>query len=360
MSNDVFANGRELSCKAGEGKAICAFPDVCMTPPECPATPPGVPVPYPNTGMTSDTTQGSRTVKVSGQEVMLKNVSYFKQSTGDEAGCASKKGVVSSVNRGKVYFTSWSMDVKIEGENVVRHLDMTTHNHGSPPNTPPWMFLDSMSTAPIPKDHPCKTEIRKARDACATSTPPDKCTNKCRDAQKCILIPKSKDKKMCCAPDTTGHHLIEVHCFSPTGLRGHPMEGLEGYNQNKAPCVCASESRADGTHGTLHAIQGRIEGFFATQPVIESWEDPEGLGRTNESRWRYSDARDAGVLAHKTAFPQCDAECTKAQLDDYHVKEAGIAEDAPMRTDTSADLRSAGNLTAAQKAQVTKHINRQA
>ena len=58
MSNDVFANGMEISCKAADGKSICAFPDVCMTPPENPATPPGVPVPYPNTGMASDTTSG--------------------------------------------------------------------------------------------------------------------------------------------------------------------------------------------------------------------------------------------------------------------------------------------------------------
>ena len=57
---------------------------------------------------------------------MLKNKSYFKKSTGDEAGCAAKKGVITSVNRGKVYFIAWSMDVKVEGENVVRHLDMTT------------------------------------------------------------------------------------------------------------------------------------------------------------------------------------------------------------------------------------------
>ena len=62
MSNQVFANGRELACKAGSGKTICAMPDVCMTPPENPATPPGVPVPYPNTGLASDTSDGSTTV----------------------------------------------------------------------------------------------------------------------------------------------------------------------------------------------------------------------------------------------------------------------------------------------------------
>src|SRR5215470_13769905 len=114
----------EVSCKAGSGKAICAFPDVCMTPPQTPATPPGVPIPYPNTGMDSDTTDGSRTVQISGKETMLKNKSYFKKSVGDEAGSAPMKGVVSSVNRGKVYFIAWSMDVSFEGENVVRNLDM--------------------------------------------------------------------------------------------------------------------------------------------------------------------------------------------------------------------------------------------
>jgi hypothetical protein len=115
MPNEVFANGMELACKAGEGKSICAFPDVCFTPPENPATPPGVPTPYPNTGMASDTTDGSKTVQISSREVMLKNKSYFKTSAGDEAGCAAKKGAVTSVNRGKVYFSAWSMDVKFEG-----------------------------------------------------------------------------------------------------------------------------------------------------------------------------------------------------------------------------------------------------
>src|SRR5690606_33177540 len=124
MANNVFANGREITCKAADGKSICAFPDVCFTPPDkVPPTPPGVPVPYPNTGMAKDATKGSKNVKISGKEVMLKNKSYFKKSIGDEAGCATKKGVVTSQNRGKIYFRSWSMDVKFEGENVVRHMD---------------------------------------------------------------------------------------------------------------------------------------------------------------------------------------------------------------------------------------------
>ncbi|WP_140636306.1 DUF4150 domain-containing protein [Methylibium rhizosphaerae] len=137
MADLVFANSREISSKSMGGKSICAFPDVCFTPPMTPATPTGLPIPYPNTGMAKDCTDGSRTVKISAREVMLKNKSCFKTSVGDEGGCAPKKGVISARFKGKVYFNSWSMDVKIEGENVVRHLDLTTHNHASqPPQTP--------------------------------------------------------------------------------------------------------------------------------------------------------------------------------------------------------------------------------
>lgn len=172
MGNDVFANGRELSCKAGSGKSICAFPDVCFTPPQTPATPPGVPIPYPNTGMASDTSKGSRDVKITRKEVMLKNKSMFKKSVGDQAGCAPKKGVVTSQTGGKVYFNSWSMDVKIEGENAVRHLDLTTHNHGSVPgNTPTWPYIDQMAMGGFKDDDPCKEDIIKEQESCAGFKP---------------------------------------------------------------------------------------------------------------------------------------------------------------------------------------------
>lgn len=151
MANQVFANAMEISCKSASGKSICASPDVCFTPPQTPATPPGVPIPYPNTGMSSDTSNGSTSVNISGKEIMLKNKSYFSKSTGDEAGCAPKKGLVTSKNTGKVYFNMWSMDVKVEGENVVRHLDITTHNHASMPgNSPPMPYTDEMATGAGP------------------------------------------------------------------------------------------------------------------------------------------------------------------------------------------------------------------
>ncbi|MEX5729104.1 hypothetical protein Ga0609869_002457 [Rhodovulum iodosum] len=133
----VFANGKEVSCKAQQCKVIAAFPDVCMTPPQTPATPPGVPIPYPNFGMDADTTKGTSTVKIGGKTINQKNKSYFSKTSGDEAGCAPKKGVVSSKNMGKSYSQAWSMDVKADGQPVCRFTDISTGNHGSPPNTPP-------------------------------------------------------------------------------------------------------------------------------------------------------------------------------------------------------------------------------
>ena len=175
MSNDVYANGMAVACKSGDGKSICAFPDVCFTPPQTPATPMGVPIPYPNTGLSSDTSDGSSSVTISGNEVMLKSKSYYKKSAGDEAGCAPKKGMINSKISGKVYFAAWSMDVKIEGENVDRHLDLTTHNHGSTANEAlTWPEIEKASLNGLPKK-PCqgcpKPDTDKVYDNLRPKTP---------------------------------------------------------------------------------------------------------------------------------------------------------------------------------------------
>jgi len=67
------------------GKVTVAFPDTCNTP-SAPAGP--VPVPYPNTAMSSDTEEGSKKVKMDGNPAMLKE-SNFSKSTGDEKGTAN-------------------------------------------------------------------------------------------------------------------------------------------------------------------------------------------------------------------------------------------------------------------------------
>lgn len=60
-----------------------SVPDVCKTP--SPDVPGAIPIPYPNTATSSDTTKGSKKVKADGNPVNIKG-SYFKTSDGDEPG----------------------------------------------------------------------------------------------------------------------------------------------------------------------------------------------------------------------------------------------------------------------------------
>jgi hypothetical protein len=229
MANEVFANKMEVSCKSGAGKTICAFPDVCFTPPQTPATPPGVPIPYPNTGMSSDCSDGSRTVKIAGGEVMLKNNSFFKKSTGDEAGCAPKKGVITSKITGKVYFNAWSMDVKIEGQNAVRHLDLTTHNHASPPG----------QTPPFPE-----TEGMAVPDADCTEA-----------LQKTPVKSHEDQQKACKGTNNQSHHVIQnSHLCYP---RDTPLKEIcPGYTEDAAPCIALDDGTDVNTaHGRVSQMQ---------------------------------------------------------------------------------------------------------
>jgi hypothetical protein len=116
----------------GSSGQVMGFPDVCKTP--SPAGP--VPIPYPNIAMSSDTSQGSKTVTVDGNPIMLKG-SVFSTSSGDEAGSAGG-GVASNTTKGKAEFQLYSFDVKVEGKNVCRLTDIMLLNKLSSPNTPPF------------------------------------------------------------------------------------------------------------------------------------------------------------------------------------------------------------------------------
>lgn len=118
----VFANGRSILNQGDGFTQVCSVPDVCKTP--SPAGP--VPIPYVNVAMDSDLADGSQKVKVDGSPAALAG-SNLKMSTGDEAGSAGG-GVVSSKIKGKCTFGLYSMDVKFEGQGVVRFLDVTQHN----------------------------------------------------------------------------------------------------------------------------------------------------------------------------------------------------------------------------------------
>src|SRR6266436_3571979 len=111
MANEVYANGREIACKAASGKTVAAFPDVCLSPPSPPAGP--IPLPYPNTSKASDLQEGSKTVLVAEQAVALKDQSFYKTSPlGDEAATRTfGANVVNHGITGKTFFRAYSMDV---------------------------------------------------------------------------------------------------------------------------------------------------------------------------------------------------------------------------------------------------------
>lgn len=154
MSASVGVNKLSVVHKKSGGVSP-AFPDVCKTP--SPAGP--VPIPYPNIARSSDTAQGSKTVKCDKQSICLKD-SHFKTSVGDEAGTAGG-GVASSKTKGKAEFVNYSFDVRVEGKNVARAFDLMLHNDK---NTPPVPVLQGPVVAlPTEEDEPvcliCKKQL---------------------------------------------------------------------------------------------------------------------------------------------------------------------------------------------------------
>jgi hypothetical protein len=70
--------------------------------------------------------------------------------------------VVTAQVQGKAYFQSFAMNVMIEGEPAVRHLDLVTHNQAGlqPPNTPPMPWLATMNVVSPPSETSTKDEAK--------------------------------------------------------------------------------------------------------------------------------------------------------------------------------------------------------
>jgi hypothetical protein len=348
----VFANSMEVSSKSMSGKSICQFPDVCFTPPQTPPTPMGVPIPYPNTGMAGDTTDGSTTVKIGGEQVMLKDRSSFKQSTGDEAGAAPKKGLINSKTKGKVYFLAWSMDVKVEGENVVRNLDMTTHNHACKPANGAVPTVHVAMVKPGWDATNCSDEIVAEQEACkefepytkgkavctaagmtkgvskltdkqhaanakaiqtapaptAAKTPREKALG-CLRARRCRLVPYNGAKKnnkaiTGCCPSQTPDHVLPKASFKDDN--GKKLTGWKKYKSGSAPCMCAEgpSNTGQGSHPIRHA---RHKNF-----------PPQGVSAGQ--MMPYDDAIKHSADGASKTFKRsgCSKKCIEGQLDAQH------------------------------------------
>jgi len=339
MANQVYVNGREIACKAAAGKSAAAFPDTCLSPPSPPAGP--APLPYPNTAYASDTTNGSTTVMISGEEIMLKDTSTFKKSTGDEAATKSLgMGVVTHTIQGEASFVSWSMDVKIEGQNADRHLDQMLHNEQcSPANTCPWLYIDEAATGKTDKCSDVRSAVNSncSTDEFAAGSP--ECSSACCEAKKCVCSPYGSNPKCCDEPSPPGsgapplpktkHHIVPDHCFKAPGDQGDYYGGIENmsYGQGLAICV-TGEDKADEDdqgelldHGKIHDAFDRIENQY----------------RAKGGKWFFSDAAAVGadVCAHYT---QCNKDCLQQQTEQYY-KTKKVRADTQLRADASGRKR---------------------
>ena len=150
----VFANGMEVSGKATPNKTIAAMPDVCLSPPPPPAGP--VPLPYPMTGMASDTTDGCTSVIVKGKEAGKKNATKYSKTMGNEPATNSfGANILTHKLSGALKFAAYSFDVIFEGGGACRFSDMTTQNHMNAGGGSVSISIAKPSVAMIDARSPC-------------------------------------------------------------------------------------------------------------------------------------------------------------------------------------------------------------
>lgn len=258
----VFANGLEISAEAQGCKVIADFPDVCFTPPQTPATPPGVPIPYPNFGVDSDLVSGSTTVKIGDKAISQENSSHYKKCSGDEAGCAPKKGVITSKNTGKIYAQAWSMDVKVQSKGVVRFGDMATSNHAS--NTgdaPPTVIVGTPGAGAPPHD-------------------------------KCQLTTYDPNN---CPEGTTPHHLVGDAQFRPPGTKTVPKKKGSGTTQVPKDYYPGCEKLTHAS-GLCICLQGMVKSSAIPDDEISGM----GLDPNQIKRSKMGDRRLSSSLIEST------------------------------------------------------------
>jgi hypothetical protein len=299
-SDEFYVNGRSVLHKGSCGKAIACFPDVCLAPPPPPGGP--IPTPFPNNAMASDVTNCAESVFAYGHPVATSE-SYIEASTGNEAAdpkAGGQGGVVTHVVKGKAYFQSYSMDVMVEGKPVVRHLDITTHNHACPTG-------NAAAQAMTAKQDFLETGRANCGEGCEIST---------FKPNNCPIDPATGKKK-------TPHHMVPKHCFKeywndtvtgkpiPFRPKGAESSPWESYKPKKAPCICVTGEDKDATGPDGMLLQhGRIhEGFDFEEAVA---------GLKGGGEWSLAQATAAAAMATKEVLTSCDYDCLVAVIEAAH------------------------------------------
>lgn len=270
----VFANGLEVSGKATPNKTIAAMPDVCMSPPPPPAGP--VPIPYPLTGLASDTTDGCTSVFVKGKEAGKKNASKYSKTTGDEPATNSfGAGIITHKITGPLKFAAYSFDVIFEGGGAERFTDLTTQNHMNAGDGSAGMSAAKAAADMGADDNPC-AKLEQAN-------------NEVRDNMKAREAKRNKKKPKSKRTDNASKPTITHGVFRPGG-GGKPQvvracsnrrmgayyngmaKGTKQYSKGskrkrKSSAACGGhvyeENRADQRPHTAHTEARIIEDLFA-------------------------------------------------------------------------------------------------
>jgi hypothetical protein len=129
-----------------------------------------------------------------------------------------------------------------------------------------------------------------------------------------------------CCSGTTGHHVVPLGEFClprslSDGVRGAaPLNNaVKGYDSDLAPTICVEgDDHKDKAGGQLKE-HGLVGSEYIRARVRR------GI-KNNQQKVKYSDLRDCGAESVHRVFKHCDPGCIKAQLDNYHVKEAKIPE----------------------------------
>ena len=197
------------------------------------------------------------------------------------------------------------MDVKVEGKNVDRHLDLTTNNHASMPgDTPPWPFTDSMAMA-ADKDHPCNAMGKDIKANCSGAKD---YSAACCNARKCLLVPYKPNS--CCKggddKQMTPHHLIPSNNFIST----------TGYSPDPAPCICLQgSSHHKGTeHGDVGCNYTVERNKWLNNPANE------GKAFTRDVGCEVGAESAVGQVNTSSGSKGCDKACLERQLKDGHNK----------------------------------------
>ncbi len=259
---DVFANARSVAHKGDGGSQTCPAPDPCKTP--SPGGP--VPVPYVNLAQNSALASGSTTVKIAGNAIALKT-SNLSTSSGNEAGTAGG-GIFSSKIKGKLTWAAASADVVVEGEGVIRFMEVCLHN-GNTSNT---------GSQPLRGETGLDYGGATQCDICGAAGGHPIKSNAQSEGEMAKLMKKAPKARKGAEGPQAGYMMGVLVCKAPNGM----MVTLKAHSGNPVPGFPCKPDPLPGGNTRQCAAQRLINAArdlgFVPVAMTEAWRGPRRSG----------------------------------------------------------------------------------